>query len=727
MKHFLLTLHFCFILFFVEAQVSKGGQPLLLPGEFPEALSLTAVNMPPLPKAVSRSFSLFEDDKVQPLRFAHSFEVNLSPSNSGYWSRDNSGKRIWRLNIHSEGAYSINLIFNNFELAPACSLFIYNSDQSVVLGAFTNENNLPSGRLATAPVPGDHIIVEYQEPERLNNASSIEIGNVNHDYINLYSYLPIEGNRFGRSGECNPDFSCEQDELWKNAGQSVCRIIVDGTELCSGALVNNTRRDGTPYFITAAHCLRNPYSHETVIFTFNYQSPNCDNRIEGYFQQTISGSYLRSYSETIDAALLEMSEMPPPLYRPYWSGWDKVTDPSGIATTIHHPQGDVKKVARSESSPLAASFGASSLGGKPFIQDAHWHISRWDIGTTEPASSGAPLFLSDGKLIGTLSGGSAYCANPINDYFSRFNKMWDFFPETDQQFSSWLDPDNTGLMSLEGDDFYNDSKVVRLSNFLADDNADIIHLSPEGGYWSGHNSRNDRVFAEKYGPFISGMIHGLYLIPGKSHVNSNQTVNLKVWHGSEQPETLVAVRNNIPLSQLKVNSEYYWAFDEPVSISGSLWAGIELNYSTATDSFAVYQSLLNDSRSTGTAWVQNSEGDWLPLDTFIPEIFATSFWIDILVSGINIIDTSVISNKTGKLIIYPNPVIDHLNFVIDDYTGLADIEFYSLSGQRAMKTKLPFLNGRGILDRIQIKSGIYIVRIIIEERCYTGKLKIIAF
>ena len=39
-----------------------------------------------------------------------------------------------------------------------------------------------------------------------------------------------------------------------------------GFAVCTGALVNNTAENGTPYFLTANHCLGNP---NTWVYYFN--------------------------------------------------------------------------------------------------------------------------------------------------------------------------------------------------------------------------------------------------------------------------------------------------------------------------------------------------------------------------------------------------------------------------------------------------------------------------
>jgi hypothetical protein len=52
-------------------------------------------------------------------------------------------------------------------------------------------------------------------------------------------------------------------------------------------------------------------------------------------------------------------------------------------------------------------------------------------------------------LIGTLTGGSANCSSPTNDYFSKFSKQWDYRSEPAKQLKAWLDPGNTGQTSIQ--------------------------------------------------------------------------------------------------------------------------------------------------------------------------------------------------------------------------------------------------------------------------------------
>ncbi len=105
-----------------------------------------------------------ERGKNVPPRFGYAFEVNLGLDNAGTWTILPNGHRLWRLRIVAPGAYSINLLYDEFNLPPGAKFFIYNEDRSIVLGAFTSRNNKDHGKFSTGPVQGSISILEYYEP-----------------------------------------------------------------------------------------------------------------------------------------------------------------------------------------------------------------------------------------------------------------------------------------------------------------------------------------------------------------------------------------------------------------------------------------------------------------------------------------------------------------------------------------------------------------------------------
>ena len=702
-KHLLSILLLLFLVFELNAQISYGGKPLYNPEKLDNSFTDDYVEMPGLPQKVSGfSASAPIPQKGEPLQFAHSYDVNLTPENSGEWSVDESGIMIWRLKIRSEGAYSLNIIFDKFVMTPNASLFIFNPDQSMVLGAFTNRNNKPEGVFAVSPIQGDEIIVELQLKEPLSQKPELKIGTVNHDFLDIFSSPSLRPGNFGDSkGDCHEDVTC--DSQWDLQRRSVCRIIVSN-QFCSGALVNNTSNDGTPYFLTAAHCIIRESDALRTVFLFNYEVPNCDGAIEGYKSQTISGSVLRAYDKEMDIALLEMQDLIPAIYRPYWAGWKITSTPVAPVTSIHHPQGDVKKIAQStDENPRIATFSTPEI---TFLEKSHWRVARWQNGSTEGGSSGSPLFDKNGYIIGSLSGGTASCGNPVDDYYARFDKGWNHYEDSAKQFAYWLDPLNKKIEQLDGLDFYKD-KAVRISNFTRDDASCLRNVESGKGTWSGHNSIQTTNLAEEFRQIESAEIHGVYLMIAKSKSSSNQYIDINIRTGESFPDELIASKNNVALKGLGANKENLVLFDTPVKVNGAVWIEVVLKYNEAVDTFAVFQSTPLPGRRN-TAWLKNGYNKgWTTFDKQA-ENFASSLWIDILAMDATLIELPHIP-EMKRFSSYPNPVSGILN--LEFYTdGMCDVEIFNLFGQKVFSYQTEIIGGKGQVDLSILYPSLYVLK-----------------
>lgn len=362
---------------------------------------------------------------VKPYRFANPIAVNFNMENSGVWTILEDGSAIWRLRIASEDAFSLNVIYDIFNIPQGAEFFVYSENREMVLGAFTNYNHKPHGGFSTAPVIGDTIILEYNEPYNPQFGGDINISTVSHDYRNIFFN---EERGYGDSGSCNNNVACSVADNWQEEVRSVAMILTaGGSRLCTGSIVNNGAQDLTPYFLTANHCLG---GNNSWIFMFNYESPVCTNQ-NGPTNMTVSGSTLLGSSSTSDFALLLLNETPPESYNVHYAGWDISGSTPSIPVGIHHPSGDIKKIS--------FDYDNASNSG------SFWDVDSWDDGTTEPGSSGSPLF--DGlthRIIGQLYGGVASCTNFGYDTYGKTSVSWNL------GLSSYLDPYNVGLTSLDG-------------------------------------------------------------------------------------------------------------------------------------------------------------------------------------------------------------------------------------------------------------------------------------
>ncbi len=427
------------------AQLSDGGQPK----SFTKSLrsDVQTVKMPTVDVQALIAEDLAEQSKDLPYRFGAPFDVNYSLENSGTWENLDDGGRLWRLNIYSAGAYSINLIYSEYKLPEGAQLFVYNREHDMVIGAFTSRNNKDHGKMATGLVKGDFITLEYYEPADVVYEGKLTVSRVVHAYKNLFDRdVAKDVLDFGESGSCNNNVICPVGDDWRQQIRSVAMITTGGGfRLCTGSMVNNVRQDQTPYFLTANHCLG---GSDTWIFMFNYESPVCTPNQDGPTFMTVQGSTLLANSSNSDFALLELDETPPDSFNIFYNGWNAVNAPGNSACGIHHPSGDVKKI----------SFDYDPYTSTAYLQETvsasatHWRITQWDDGTTEPGSSGSPLFDENHRVIGQLHGGFASCSSLTSDWYGKFAMSWNSGSTPSTRLKDWLDPDNTGVLVLDGYD-----------------------------------------------------------------------------------------------------------------------------------------------------------------------------------------------------------------------------------------------------------------------------------
>ena len=357
-----------------------------------------------------------------------------------------NGGKVWRKRFASTDALSMNMLFSDFYLAEGATIHLYDDARTQIIGAYTAKNNSAARQLGTSILKGSHVIVELYEPAAVVGQSAAVISNVIHGYKDIFAHAAEVYKDLNDAGKCNHDVNCPLGNGWQDQINSVAIIVVNGAGSCTGALVNNTLNDGTPYFLTANHCLGGSVAN--WVFRFNWESPNpiCAANQPSTAPPTpyneVNGSVLRASSGGSDMGLLELNSAP--TGDVYYAGWDKSGVVSPNVTGIHHPSGDVKKISRENDPVVANVWGGAQV----------WQVPNWDLGTTEPGSSGSPLFDNNKRIIGQLFGGGAACNGLTNngqsDEFGKFDVSWTGDNTNSSRVSNWLDPNNSGVAFIDG-------------------------------------------------------------------------------------------------------------------------------------------------------------------------------------------------------------------------------------------------------------------------------------
>ncbi|MCD6565022.1 MAG: trypsin-like peptidase domain-containing protein [Bacteroidales bacterium] len=436
-----------------KGQISFSGMPAGADFRNVPFIKLPGVNRDKL-------ISIEEQERLitgkKSLRFGKIIPVSLGIDNAGVF-QSFEGCQVWRIGLWSPDARGLGLIFDRFDLDDGEKVFIYSPDKKQVLGAFTGGNMNKNKTLAIRPLPNDSIIIEFQFKE--NRENSLHIGSVVYDYRGINRIINSKDEWYNTSGPCNVDINCPEGQDWQSEKNAVCREFIykadhGYSELCTGVLISNTSETDTPYLLTSNHCIEDTSHAENTIFVFQYESPECDGP-DGSVAKSISGSELKATSENLDFTLVELNEIPPITYNPIYAGWSNLDIPPENSVTIHHPNGDVKKISVDNDPAVVTSYST-------FDENAFWNILQWDVGTTEAGSSGAPLFDQDHKVVGVLSGGDAHCGNSVNDYFLRLTDAWDDYSSSGEQLKYWLDPENSGATSVNHRDPY---LAVEINNY----------------------------------------------------------------------------------------------------------------------------------------------------------------------------------------------------------------------------------------------------------------------
>jgi lysyl endopeptidase len=663
-----------------------------------------------------------DQPKDRPYQFAFPVQVALDPGNSGFFKRSDH-ELIWTIGIRSAGAKSLNVILKPFNIPAGSYVYVYDQDRKMVRGAFSNENNNSSMILPVMPVPGEALVLEYHIPNGSDWHGTLGISQVSYDFLGLFtSEAKDEG--FGASGNCNVDINCPEGADYTDQRRAVCRIIIDGIELCSGVLVNNTNHENRALMVTAQHCISSESQAANSLFVFGYESPWCSGP-DGHTYHSISGSVLRATNPDIDFTLVELSSFPPFTYHPYLAGWDVSALNPGPTVVIHHPLGDVKKISVDLDSPQSATY-------TDYVANGFWKIIRWDKGTTEGGSSGSPLFNKSKRVVGMLTGGEATCMYPVNDYFAKLSVSYNLSPYLWMQLKGWIDPAVTNLSRYDGRDPYaaNLLTVDTLSNLSSGEQRLITPYTAGGtGYSTGYNSDSLTVYAEYFkNPAAKEVSEILMNIASVNSVLPVDSVSLYVLADGSEPGAVLA-HQKIYFSEAKDTFVTKADFRNTIITGGNFYVAWRIYYKTLayseTRQFAVFHSPDRIDTELNTAWFFDG-ASWkkFTMHPFAPG----SVSLDVKVVVIGNSKPDAISEQTSEspgFNVYPNPARELIVVSSDNIVPEAELSLYDMRGvpvyREIIKNGFPGKIERNISS---LGKGIYYLVITTENGRQVHKLVI---
>ncbi len=374
-----------------------------------EAFSASSSYLRPLDVQALHDQELEAEKKGEAPRFAVPHRLSVKPT----WEKSGSDY-VWTHQVTAPNAVSLNFGFTRFSLPPGAELTIYSADRTQFIRSFTAKDNNVNSELWTPVIMSDDVVIEVTAPESVVGQVDIELGHVGQGFRAF-------GQTTLKAGSCNVDVACSDSKGWENQVNAVAVISTGGSRFCTGFMVNNTAGDRTPYFMTAAHCRITAATAASLVVYWNYQTSACGGGRDGKLTDFQSGATHLVSGNRSDFTLVRLNAQPDPKWKVKYAGWDATTTGHDTpVVAIHHPSVDEKSISFENENAVISSYGGQSSPG----DGTHVRVIDWDKGTTEPGSSGSPLFNSSKRVVGQLHGGGAACGNDLSDYYGRLNTSW---------------------------------------------------------------------------------------------------------------------------------------------------------------------------------------------------------------------------------------------------------------------------------------------------------------
>lgn len=356
-----------------------------------------------------------------------------APFARGVLATTAGGTVVYSTSIKVDGADRLRLRLDHVVLPEGATLWIYGSNETPT--GFGREL-VYDGTLWTPPANGPvvYLDVEIPSPKSAADTASFDIHQVVELLTSSQAALTPKPED---SPTCVEDAQCintsKFDDI-QNVRKGVAHLEFttnSGSFVCSGGLLNDRAGDGTPYLLTANHCISSQTVASTVVAYFDFVSTSCNGPYNGNTAPHTSGAQLMATGTTSDFTLLKMNSIPSGRIL---LGWDPRSSSIVNGVRLHrvsHPVPADTIYPQSYSNTFVNTT-VGTCSGRP---RTGYIYSNGGEGGVYGGSSGSPVMLDGGYVVGQLLGScgpspSDGC-NPANStvdgaFFSTYSQLTSF-------------------------------------------------------------------------------------------------------------------------------------------------------------------------------------------------------------------------------------------------------------------------------------------------------------
>ncbi|ODS79761.1 MAG: peptidase S1 [Acidovorax sp. SCN 65-28] len=434
------------------------------------------------------------------------------------WSKTPAGGLVAAVSFNAEGAYGLRLGVLVQQLPGSAVVRVYTQAAPGKVFEISGqeilqliERNQAAGDRSdaartwwTPDTGGSEATLEVELPPGLAaNTLQISVPQLSHVFVNLalptereYNAQVLSAKQIGDADTCNLDATCYNDGASER--NAVARMLfIKGAKYyaCTGTLLNDGSSSGKPYFLSANHCISDQTVASTLQTDWFFRSSSCNSgALQSSSIKKVGGAKLLYASADSDTSFLLLNDTPPA--GAVFAGWDASTVAAGVSIIgLHHPSGDLLKLSYGTVVGQSACATISDTQFSCLGTSGNYYRVNWSQGTTEGGSSGSALF-RNGKVVGTLYGGSAVCTNrSTSDYYGRFDIAYN------AALKNWLASMVTDAGRVAVYRFYNASTGAHFYITGANERDYVIRNYPEFNYenvafyaYADSNSNKDPIF-----------------------------------------------------------------------------------------------------------------------------------------------------------------------------------------------------------------------------------------
>jgi len=413
----------------------------------------SSVLLPPLEehekKALSVSAAPVSTESGSPTRTGIARSVTETEHESTttamlQWKPSVRGGQIAALTFRSPDAKGLRLgvLVRSLPMAAVLRFYAPGSDTAFEVPGqevlATIQRNVDAGDVTDAArmywppdMGGDAVTMEIEVPKGIDpTATRLAVPRLSHIYRKVPERRGDERERnVGDAGTCQRDVTCDPAYERESRSVALMYFVEDGsTYTCTGTLLNDRASSGTPYFLSANHCISNQTVASTLVTAWFFRASACANATPLPDVSVLTGGAALLYASTdTDTSFMRLNTAPP--VGAIHAGSSPFAAELGMTVFgLHHPAGDLQKInlgtLQGFTSCRTSADGSYSCSGTTPTFAKYMRVG-WQQGATEGGSSGSGLFTrmnGNSYLVGQLRGGASSCTNRAGtDTYGRFD------------------------------------------------------------------------------------------------------------------------------------------------------------------------------------------------------------------------------------------------------------------------------------------------------------------